>query len=72
MELIQKILSGAIALLIFFLLQTEVNAQGSDNNAFLFNGIDSRAYILDGDPLNPSTADQSGFQLFAYWWIHFY
>ena len=38
-------------------------AQGSGNNAFVFNGLNSRLYILDGQPVN-SSANQDGFKYF--------
>ena len=40
-----------------------VFAQGSDNNCFLFNGTNSRLYVLDEQPVN-SSADQNGFAYF--------
>ncbi len=62
-----KNLNNTIIRIFFFLsillLQELIFAQVSDNNAFVFNGTDSRLYILDGQPVN-SSANQNAFQYF--------
>ena len=52
-----------VLIAVFLYSFTSTFAQASDNNAFVFNGVNSRLYVLDGQPVN-SSANQDGFAYF--------
>ena len=63
MKTSNNIITSILIFLTIFIIQIPIFAQGSNNNAFLFNGIDSRLFLLDSQPVNPA-ANQNVFQYF--------
>ncbi|MGE5861845.1 MAG: hypothetical protein ACM34J_14865, partial [Ignavibacteria bacterium] len=46
-----------------FLIASNIFAQQSNNNSFMFNGESSKLYVYDGQPAN-ADANQAGFNFF--------
>ena len=63
MRISYNILTSTLIFLTILFSQSVVNAQGGNNNAFLFNGTTSQVYVNDGAPAN-SDANQNGFKFF--------
>ena len=64
MKISNKIIVRISVLLCTLFMQIPILSQGAGNNSFVFNGVDSRLYVLDNQPVNPTTANQNGFQYF--------
>ena len=63
MKKLIRFISYILFITTILLITNITYCQQSNNNAFVFNGKDSRLYILDGQPVN-SNARQNSFQYF--------